>query len=276
MQQLAAGQQPIDFLSEGMLQSLDATLAVAAEAHVRVILTLVNNWEDYGGMDRWTVWRYGSVNHDQFYSDATIRGWYKALAQLLVNRVNTVNGRRYGDDPAIFAWELANEARSSSGAAAQLDAWMGEMSAYLKSIDFNHMVTTGIEGFYSGTYAGRNTDSWMSSNGQNFIANHQHAGIDFATIHIWPDNWGWDPIGNTAYAQSRASVYLGRHVDDATSILGKPLLIEEFGIPRDNHGVGVGGGPTTKRDAFFSLYASARKFRADWRVVRGDERVDPV
>lgn len=27
----------------------------------------------------------------------------------ITQRVNTVNGRRYSEDPAIFAWELCNE-----------------------------------------------------------------------------------------------------------------------------------------------------------------------
>jgi mannan endo-1,4-beta-mannosidase len=132
---------------------------------------------------------------------------------------------------------------------------MGEISAYLKSIDPHHLVTTGIEGYYSGSYAARNTDAWMSDNGQDFITNHQHAAIDFATIHVWPQNWGWDPIGNTSYARSRATLYVQRHIDDANTILGKPLLIEEFGIPRDNNGRGINGGPTTIRDGFFTGFA---------------------
>ena len=216
-----------------------------------MVLALVNNWADYGGMDRWTLWRFGSVDHDKFYTDAVIKGWYKDLVQALVNRTNTVNGRLYRDDPTIFAWELTNEARSSAGAAASLNSWMGEMSAFIKSVDPNHMVTTGIEGWYGPAYAGRNTDSWMSAEGQDFISNHQHATIDFATCHIWPDNWGWNPIGNTQSALSKAKTYLQRRLADADSILQKPLLCEEFGIPRDNRGRGINGGPTTIRDLFY-------------------------
>lgn len=35
----------------------------------------------------------------------------RALRQIgwLANRVNTLNGRRYGDDPTIMAFNLANE-----------------------------------------------------------------------------------------------------------------------------------------------------------------------
>lgn len=248
---LVDGERPIDFVDPATLEALDQTLAAADARGIRVVLALVNNWGDYGGMDRWTLWRFGFVDHDKFYTDSVIKGWYKDLVQVLVNRVNTVNGRRYGDDPTIFAWELTNEARSSAGAAASLNAWMGEMSGFIKSVDPNHMVTTGIEGWYGPAHASRNTDSWMSSGGQDFISNHQHATIDFATCHIWPENWGWNPIGSTQSALSKAMSYLQRRLADADSTLQKPLLCEEFGIPRDNYGRGINGGPTTIRDLFY-------------------------
>jgi mannan endo-1,4-beta-mannosidase len=248
--QLQPNERPLDFIDPATLIALDQTLAAADARGIRLILTLVNNWSDYGGMDRWMLWRFGTVQHDGFYSDATIRGWYKDLVSMLINRINTVNGRAYRDDPTIFAWELANEARSSSGAAASLDAWVGEMSAYLKSIDPNHLVTTGIEGFYGPAYADRNTDAWMSQDGQDFISNHQHGGIDFATCHIWPYNWGWDPIGDTQSALNKAGRYFQQRLTDAETVLHKPLLCEEFGIPRDNMGRGLGSGATTVRDLF--------------------------
>lgn len=250
--QLTGAEKPTDFVDPATLVALDQTLVAADARGIRVILTLVNNWGDYGGIDRWTVWRYGAVHHDAFFSDTTLKNWYKQLVSLLVNRVNSVNGRLYRDDPTIFAWELTNEARSAPAAASALNAWMGEMSAYLKSLDPNHMVTTGIEGYYGPAFANRNTDAWMAGYGQDFITNHQHATIDFATCHIWPENWGWNPIGNPASALARATQYLQQRLMDSAGALGKPLLCEEFGIPRDNHGRGIGSGTTSIRDQFYS------------------------
>lgn len=31
--------------------------------------------------------------------------------------------------------------------------------------------------------------TWAAEEGQDFIADHSSADIDFATIHCWPDNW---------------------------------------------------------------------------------------
>ena len=38
---------------------------------------------------------------------------YKRHISAMINRVNTINGRRYGDDPAVFGWNLMNEPRST-------------------------------------------------------------------------------------------------------------------------------------------------------------------
>ena len=257
--QLDAGERPIDFVDEATLAALDETLAEADARDIRVVLALVNNWDDFGGMNRWTFWRFGSADHDRFYTDSVIKDWFKDLIDLLVNRMNTVNGRVYRDDPTIFAWQLTNEARSDYSYAADLDAWIGEMSAYIKSVDPNHMVSTGIEGFYGLAHADRNTDSWMKWNGQDFIDNHLHATIDYATCHIWPENWGWNPIGNTDAAIAKAAQFTQQRIDDAENILGKPVMMDEFGIPRDNHGKGIDSGPTTVRERFFSevYYASS-------------------
>ncbi len=77
---------------------------------MKVIVVLTNNWKEFGGMDQYVRWR-GGGHHDDFYTDATIRGWYRAWVAHLLNRRNVYTGRLYKDEPAIFAWELANELR---------------------------------------------------------------------------------------------------------------------------------------------------------------------
>ena len=34
---------------------------------------------------------------------------YQGYIKAVLTRINTVNGRRYSDDPTVFSWELANE-----------------------------------------------------------------------------------------------------------------------------------------------------------------------
>ena len=90
------------------LANVDYTIYQAGQLGIKLIVTLTDNWTYYGGMDTYVTWR-GLNYHDQFYADPTILQWYKNWVGHVLNRVNTITGVAYKDDPAIMAWELANE-----------------------------------------------------------------------------------------------------------------------------------------------------------------------
>ena len=46
-----------------------------------------------------------------FYESEAARGLFLEYVEALVQRTNSVTGRAYRDDPAIMAWQLANEPR---------------------------------------------------------------------------------------------------------------------------------------------------------------------
>jgi len=60
------------------------------------------------------------------------------------------------------------------------------MASYLKSIDGNHLLEVGLEGFYGPSKKESNPNFQV---GTDFIANNQIPGIDFATVHSYPDQW---------------------------------------------------------------------------------------
>lgn len=77
-----------------------------------------------------------------------------------------------------------------------MQEWLEEMAACVKSMDGNHLVTTGLEGFYSSVVfpgsveqESSNPGSFATQYGVDFIRNHQVSGIDFASVHSYPDNW---------------------------------------------------------------------------------------
>lgn len=63
--------------------------------------------------------------------------------------------------------------------------------------------------------------AWPYQTGQDFLPNHLVDGVDFASVHMWPDNWD-----RTDQAFGRA--WLDAHMKDAY-YLGKPVVLEEFG-----------------------------------------------
>ena len=60
------------------------------------------------------------------------------------------------------------------------------MASYVKSIDGNHLLEIGLEGFYGPS---KNQAIPYFNVGTDFIANNQIPGIDFATVHSYPDQW---------------------------------------------------------------------------------------
>jgi len=240
---------------------LDAALADAARAGVRVILSLANNWPAYGGVAAYIAWREaaaaagaappppgGALHHDDFFVDPTMRAWYRAWASALAGRVNSVTGVAYRDDPTIFSWELMNEiACTNSSAAAPcvapdgtsppLRAWVAEMSALLKAADGNHMVSVGDEGFYGADDTGSapcpagappsGRQWWCNGAAGDWLGLLKLPDVDFGSVHMYPDafemhSWG---LGDE---DAVARGWIVNHTREGHA-LGKPVLLGEMG-----------------------------------------------
>ena len=137
------------------LANLDYVVAQAGKLGLKLVIPFTGNWGDFGGMDQYVTWAGGS-HHDDFYTNATIKAWYKAWISHLLNHVNSITGIAYKNDPTIMTWELANEPRcvgsgtypaSANCTTATITGWASEMSAYIKSLDGDHLVSSGSEGF---------------------------------------------------------------------------------------------------------------------------------
>eukprot|EP00210_Caulerpa_lentillifera_P007506 g7172.t1 len=239
------------------LASLDYILDEARRYGIRVILSFVDNWKYYNGVDQYVDWsrtaprrtqqrpvdrkgdpspqdydneqikRYEAERHALFYTDEGAKQIFKNHIKTIVNWRNQANGVIYKNDPTILAWDLINEPRCETWAVANcaqmLQEWIDEMSSYLKTQDSNHLVTIGAEGFYSkdSKYRSMNPQDWGYMLGQDWIRNHQSKNIDFLTVHIWPDNWNRTDL-------EFQKEWIQSHIEAAKE-LKKPVLIEEFG-----------------------------------------------
>lgn len=226
--------------NEATFQFFDRIIKEASDRNIRLIVPLVNNWDDFGGMCqyvRWCnlqdadqcdadePWPFGRPTevHDMFYTNDCTKQLYKDYVSYFLNRVNTLTGIKYKDTPAIFAWELANEPRCRSDTStATLNNWIGEMSAYIKSTDPNHMVTPGGDGGYKDKPSDPSWSWWYHGNeGQDFITNHQWSNVDFATFRYYPEPGKFDDVN--------VGLWFQHHASDAHNTLGKPVIAEEFG-----------------------------------------------
>jgi mannan endo-1,4-beta-mannosidase len=256
--------------NETLLQGVDFTLAEMGKRGMRAVIYLTNFWEWSGGMATYNYWTNGGrfINMNdpahpwpafadfssQFYGNKAAVAMYNHYVHTLVTRVNSITGRRYIDDPTIMSWQLANEPRPGGSDAAikrQLAdyiAWINGTARLIKSLDPNHLVSTGSEGT-------------QSCNGdiECVVQAHASPDIDYVTAHIWPQNWGWaDPknlAGTFPTVEKNTREYIAKNVTIAER-LGKPLVIEEFGFPREA-GSFDPVAATTHKDKFYALIFQA-------------------
>lgn len=67
-------------------------------------------------------------------------------------------------------------------------ALITEMASYIKSIDKEHLLEVGLEGFH-GESAQDQQFNQNIKHGTNFIMNNQFPEIDFTTMYSYPDQW---------------------------------------------------------------------------------------
>src|SRR3954452_11403929 len=98
-------------------------------APLRLILPFGNHWPDFGGMPLYLRWLGLAPDIKDFYQHPEARNAYRSWVEHLLTRRNTRTGRLYADEPAVLAWELANEPRcpGRKGCEILLD-WIDEMS----------------------------------------------------------------------------------------------------------------------------------------------------
>ncbi len=211
---------------EDGLVRLDYVLAAAAKNDIKVIVVLINNWRPFGGIDQYLMW-YGRNKHHEFFTEPELKQAYRDWVKHVVTRTNTINGRPYRDDPTIFAWELANEPRCKGGSSFDSDTgwdkstittWADEMSGFIKSLDSNHLVSVGDEGFLDG---GGDHWAYEATDGVDHAALTALPNIDFGTFHLYPEDWGTpDGFGEQ---------WIVDHIELARA-LGKPTILEEYGV----------------------------------------------
>ncbi|KAJ5578131.1 uncharacterized protein N7459_007095 [Penicillium hispanicum] len=204
----ATGKTTINTGADG-LKRLDYVVSTAEKYGIKLIIPFVNYWDDYGGMDAY-VNAYGG-SKTEWYTNAKIQSVYQAYIKAVVSR--------YKSSTSVFAWELANEPRCSGCDTDIIANWVAKTSAYIKSLDSNHM-GMGLKVGSDGSYP------YGTSEGSDFAKNLAAPSIDFGTYHLYVSDWGikdnsWGNEWIKAHAQ----------ICDAA---GKPCLFEEYGI-KDDH-----------------------------------------
>lgn len=230
--------------NEEILDGLDYLMMLMDRYDMKAVLYLNNSWLWSGGycqylewagceplpQERVSDWESYKKYASQFVTSDAAKTLFKQHVRFILSRTNSYTGRKYTEDPAIMAWQIGNEPRAfSQESKPALAQWLAEIAEFIKSIDSNHLLSVGSEGEVG---CEGDIELWREI--------HTDRNIDYLTMHVWPKNWKWLDVDD--FAASYDSVigktddYLRRHVQIAEE-LRKPLVIEEFGLPRDNNAI---------------------------------------
>lgn len=251
--------------NDTILRGLDYLLDELERRDMKVVLYLNNAWEWSGGFSTYLEWAGegkavnpatdGYPAYMEYAAKFSMNDSAQKLAanhvRNIVSRTNSITGKPYSESPAIMAWQIANEPRCFSDANKEgFVTWIGETAALIKDIDPNHLVSTGSEGMWG---CEGDMELWTRI--------HSYPEVDYATIHIWPYNWNWvsgeTVTDSVAVACRHTTDYINAHYEALDRALKeggvspKPIVLEEFGYPRDGMAF-TQGSSVTGRDAYYN------------------------
>jgi mannan endo-1,4-beta-mannosidase len=212
---------PNIWLEESFIH-LDKVLDLAAQNGIKLIMTLSNNWHDYGGMTMYLYWAGVQKEpltydyRDEFYQNPKCIQWYKNFITRLITRTNSINGRRYIDDPTIFAWELVNETTVTERHKDWQYQWIKQMTEYIQALDKNHLVSAGMHGY---------NNPWEREQWRRVCS---LPSVDYCDAHFYP----------TGYGKIKAEQDLRDYIDDRIQLaqygIKKPMVFGEFGFAKSD------------------------------------------
>ena len=243
--------------NDTILAGLDYLLMQMEKRKMVAVLYLNNSWEWSGGygyyLEQAGLGQAPRPNEagysafmqfvSQYASCEKAHQLFYDYVRFIIGRTNRYTHRRYVDDPAIMSWQIGNEPRAfSKEALPAFERWLAEASSLIRSLDSNHLISIGSEG------------SWGC---ENDIACYERIcadkNVDYCNIHLWPYNWSWARkehlVEDLGVSCTNTKEYIDAHLSVCARI-GKPVVMEEFGYPRDGFSF-TPGSSTQGRDGYY-------------------------
>ena len=243
--------------NDTILAGLDYLLMQMDKRNMVAVLYLNNSWEWSGGygyyLEQAGMGKAPRPNEDGYPAFMNFVAKYASCekahqlfydyVRFIIGRTNRYTHRRYVDDPAIMSWQIGNEPRAfSKEALPAFEHWLAEASSLIRSLDSNHLISIGSEG------------SWGC---ENDIACYERIcadkNVDYCNIHLWPYNWSWARqdhlVEDLGVSCQNTKEYIDQHLAVCARIK-KPLVMEEFGYPRDGFSF-TPGSSTVGRDGYY-------------------------
>ena len=248
--------------NDDVLAGLDFLMMELGKRGMTAVLYFNNAWEWSGGYTQYVAWANntpvlvprvdGWFSYNAFAGEFVRNERAKELffnhLRYIITRTNRYTGIKYIEDPAIFSWQICNEPRAFSSKEQDnkeaFAEWIAASAKLIRSLDPNHMISTGSEGFYG--------CEWDMALCERIHALDE---ISYINCHVWPYNWKWmrgdNMVADLDRSCANTKEYIDMHIDLGHSI-NKPVVVEEFGMPRDNMDFHKGS-PVVCRDKYYTF-----------------------
>ena len=243
--------------NDTILAGLDYLLMEMGKRNMVAVLYLNNSWEWSGGysfyLENAGCGKAPRPNEEgyeafkeyvsQFAENKRAHQLFYDYVRFIIGRTNRYTGVEYTNDPTIMSWQIGNEPRAfKPELLTAFEKWLAETAALIRSLDNNHLISVGSEGSWG---CENSIESW-----HRICADKN---IDYCNIHLWPYNWGWAKSDSLVENVQRACMNSKEYIDQHLQIcakLRKPLVMEEFGYPRDSMCF-TPGSATRGRDEYY-------------------------
>ncbi len=203
--------------NEQRFRQVDYILDQANKNNIKLIPTLINNWPDYGGKNQYLRWtgKNPETDENDFYTDPQIKSLFQDYIKYVLSRKNTYTNIKYSDDPAILAWDIMNEPRGEEQTA--MNNWLESIAIFIKQHDQNHLILAGTETAFAPIITEGKSSSLC-----------EKPAIDICSTHLYLYHQNYQLYKN--YNEVTTFIQQQKNYADK---LNKPLILEEYGIPRD-------------------------------------------
>ena len=268
-------------------EGLDYVLSELGRRGMLAVLVLTNGLPWSGGLAQYVAWAtktrspFSIRNTDwdaywtyvsHFWKLEEAQALFESYVKMLVARKNSITGIPYANDETIMAWEIANEPRGGKLGVVPMEeyqSWLRRVAQLIKSLDSNHLVALGSDG---------------TGGGGPFRSEFDIDGIDYTSIHIWPERYNWHKASSVNEGSATSSSpsthtglptivnrmkdYMSSHLQWSEK-LRRPMVVEAFGLARQPANAD-GAREQTQRDAFFhAVLQQAEEYMEGGRPLGG-------
>jgi mannan endo-1,4-beta-mannosidase len=274
--------QAPDKVDETLWQGLDFLLDEMARRDMKAVLYLNNFWQWSGGMSQYIAWFNGKPVMDpdvtgdwNAFMDNSASFYREPQAQQAYRRVIEAAG----EAPQFAEWALLFDGpRPSCPGSWPTSRGRAAMHMHARTSTCSRSGWTRPRAtsrrWRPSSWSAPGNEGWMGTAGSRelFESAHHTPNVDYLTYHMWAPNWSWFNPKQAAATYDAAwkqmQDYLHWHIDTANR-MGKPIVLEEFGINRDA-GSFEASATTVYRDRFYKeIYALLESRAAAGDAIAG-------